>query len=689
MINTIIFAVVLFGALGFFAYSVRNFLAYLKLGKSENRWYNIKQRLINTFEIAFLQTKLFRSKFAGFLHFCIYWGFLVLGIVVLEGFIEGFFPGFSLSFLGPLYNVVTFTQDFFGALVFFIVSLSIVRRYIGTPKRLENISSGSRLDATFILLMILLVMITMFGTSVERILLGESTGYRPVSQFLANMIGGGGSEFVFRLFWWGHNIVVLAFLNYLPYSKHFHVLSSVPNTFFSNYRIEPNGVLQPINFEDESIEQYGVKDIEDLTWKQMLDGYTCTECGRCTEVCPANITGKMLNPKLIITKIRRRIEDKGPLAVKGIKEDPILDKDLVHDYITPQELWACTTCRACVQECPVMIDHVTSIVDMRRDLAMMESDFPPELNTVFKNLENNESPWAFGAEQRNDWIDELSKEMEAEHKDSKLTKVKDVGSAEELDIVFWSGCAGAFDKRYRNVTKSFAKLLNEAGVKFGVLGSEEKCTGDPARRLGNEFLATQFIEQNIETLKNYKVKKVVTACPHCMHTLKNEYSKFGLELDVTHHSEYIDKLLEEKRLVPKKEINTKVTYHDSCYLGRYNNIYSSPRESLKSIPGVEVIEMKRTKDRGLCCGAGGGRMFMEEHEGKRVNIERTEEALATGAQTVASACPFCMTMLTDGVKEKDKADTVQVKDIAELVLESVDPSAYTKPEEGHLKEEQQ
>ena len=689
MINTIIFAIVLFGALGFFAYSVKNFLSYLKLGKSENRWDNIKQRLINTFEIAFLQTKLFRRRFAGFLHFCIYWGFLVLGIVVLEGFIEGFFPGFSLSFLGPLYNVITFTQDFFGALVFVIVTLSLIRRYVGTPKRLENISSGSRLDATFILLLILLVMVTMFGTSVERIMLGESTGYRPISTMIANLIGGNGSEFMYRFFWWGHNIVVLSFLNYLPYSKHFHVLSSVPNTFFSNYRIEPNGVLKPINFEDESIEQYGVKDIEDLTWKQMLDGYTCTECGRCTEVCPANLTGKMLNPKMIVTKIRRRVEDKGPLAVKGIKEDPILDKDLVHDYITPQELWACTTCRACVQECPVMIDHVTSIVDMRRDLAMMESDFPPELNTVFKNLENNESPWAFGADARNEWIDELSKEMEQENKDNKLKKLSEVGSAEELDVVFWSGCAGAFDKRYRNVTKSFAKLLSEAGIKFGVLGSEEKCTGDPARRLGNEFLAVQFIEQNIETFKNYKVKKVVTACPHCMHTLKNEYSKFGLDLDVTHHSEYIDKLLEDKKITPKKEIKSKTTYHDSCYLGRYNNVYNPPRESLESIPGIDVVEMARSKDKGLCCGAGGGRMFMEEHEGKRVNIERTEEALETGATTIASACPFCMTMLTDGVKAKEKAETVAVKDIAELVLESVDPSAYTKPEEGHLKEEEQ
>ncbi|HRE41038.1 MAG TPA: heterodisulfide reductase-related iron-sulfur binding cluster [Ignavibacteria bacterium] len=626
----------------------------------------------NTFVFAFLQTKLFRHKLAGFLHFLIYWGFLVLGFVVLEGFIEGFFPEFTFAFLGPVYSFLTLCADLFGAIVFVTVIFSLLRRYIGTPDRLK-VEKSSRMDATFILVMIMLVMVTMFGTNVERIWLGHSQGLRPVSDFLANIFGGtnSGSQTMYMFFWWAHNIVVLSFLNYLPYSKHFHVLSSIPNTFFSNYDIEPKGILKPINFEDESITQYGVKDYNDLTWKQVLDGYTCTECGRCTEVCPANTTGKLLNPKLIVTKIRRRASDKGPVLAEKKEQDPMLDINLVPDYISPQELWACTTCRACVQECPVMIDHVTSIVDMRRNLVMMESEFPEEMNTVFRNLENNESPWAFGAEARNEWIEELSEELEKENKVNNLKKLSNVGNAEEADVVFWSGCAGAFDKRYRNVTKSFAKLLNEAGVKYAVLGNEEKCTGDPARRLGNEFLSQQFIQQNVETLKKYNVKKVVTACPHCMHSLKNEYSQFGIELDVTHHSEYIDKLIAEKKLEPKKEIKEKVTYHDSCYLGRYNDIYSQPRETIDAVKGIDLVEMTRTKDRGLCCGAGGGRMFLEETEGKRVNIERTEEALATGATTIASACPFCMTMLTDGVKAKEKAEEVKVKDIAEIVLESI------------------
>ena len=596
--------------------------------------------------------------------------------------IEGFFPNFSFRFIGhKAYSVITLTQDLFGALVFFTVLFSLVRRYVGTPKRLKEISEASRMDATLILLMIMMVMVTMMGANVERMALGLSTGYRPVTGFLFHLFNPSGSENVYQGFWWGHIIVVLGFMNYLPYSKHFHVLSSVPNTFFSNYGITPKGALKKINFEDESIVQYGVKDVKDLTWKQVLDGYTCTECGRCTAVCPANITGKVLNPKLIITKIRKRTTELGErkedtntvdapesnAVVQAINED----HPLVPDMETPQELWACTTCMACVQECPVMIEHVTSIVDMRRDLVMMDSIFPDELNTVFRNLENNESPWAFNASERNDWIDELSDELAKEGRPNSLKKLSGDESAEELDVVFWSGCMGAFDKRYRNATKSFATLMNEAGVKYGVLGSEEKCTGDPARRLGNEFLSQQFIQQNVETLQRHKVKKVVTACPHCMHTLKNEYKDFGIDLDVKHHTEFISDLIDSGKITPKKQLNETVTYHDSCYLGRYNDIYDEPRKILQNIPGLNVVEMDKNRDRGFCCGAGGGRMFMEETEGKRVNVERTEQALRTGAQNIAVACPFCMTMMNDGVKEKAMQDEIKVKDISEMILESL------------------
>ncbi len=648
---------------------MKNIISYLKIGKYDYRLNNIKQRIINTVNFALLQKKLFRSKIAGILHATIFWGFCVLLLLVIEGLIEGYVHNFTFAFLGKFYSVITITQDVFGYLVLVTVLFSLIRRYIGTPDRLKD--KSTRADATFILVMILLVMITMIGMNIEKVLLGTVRGARPITKYIASVINGNGSETLYQFFWWAHNIVVLGFLNYLPYSKHFHVISSIPNTFLSNYKLESKNILKPINFEDESIQQYGAKDIEDLTWKQILNGYTCTECGRCTEVCPANGTGKLLNPKKIITDIRKRTMQKGPLVIKKVESNPILEKNLINDYITQEELWACTTCAACVEECPVMIEHITSIVDLRRNLTMMESSFPQELNTVFRNLENNESPWAFGAEARNEWIEEFLEEAEKENINSKLVKLINLGTAEELDIVFWVGCAGAFDKRYRNVTKSFAKILSKADIKFGVLGSEEKCNGDVARRLGNEFLAQQFITQNIETFKKYKIKKIVTTCPHCLHSLKNEYPAFGIELDVIHHTDFISKLFKDKKIASTKSNIEKITYHDSCYLGRYNDIYDTPREIIKQTTTGDLIEMKRTRDKGFCCGAGGGRMFMEENEGKRVNIERIEEALDTQATTICSACPFCMTMLSDGLKTKEKAEEVKVIDISEIVLENL------------------
>lgn len=669
MINKIFFTLLLIVSFGFFIYSLRNIISYLKIGKPENRLKNIKQRIINTIEIALLQSKIFRSRLAGILHVSIFWGFCVLLLTIVEGLAEGYFPNFSFAFLGKIYSAVTITQDFFGYILLVVVLFSLLRRYICTPKRLQD--KSSRIDATIILLLIFFVLASMIGMNLEKVFLGTIRGVRPISRIIAGFIESGGSENLYNIFWWIHNILVLGFLNYLPYSKHFHIISSIPNTFLSNYRIESKNILKPINFDDESLQQYGAKDIEDLTWKQLLDGYTCTECGRCTEICPANGTGKLLNPKKIITDIRKRTMEKGHLIVKKVNSSQLLEKVLIHNYISQKELWACTTCAACVEECPVMIDHLTLIIDLRRNLSMMESSFPQEISTVFKNLENNESPWAFCAEARNEWIDEYIDESTNEGINNSLVRLSNAGTAEELDVVFWVGCAGAFDKRYRNVTKSFAKILSKSGIKFGVLGSEEKCNGDTARRLGNEYLAQQFIMQNIETFKKYKIKKLVTTCPHCLHSFKNEYTKFGIELDVVHHTDFIHKLFKENKLSSERLNKEKLTFHDSCYLGRYNNIYDSPRNLIKIVSSGKFIEMKRTYDKGFCCGAGGGRMFMEEKEGKRINIERTEEAIKTNASTICTACPFCMTMLSDGIKAIEKGEEIKVKDISELILENL------------------
>jgi len=446
-------------------------------------------------------------------------------------------------------------------------------------------------------------------------------------------------------------------MNFLPYSKHFHVFTSIPNVYFSKTG-ERKYALKKLNLEDENNVQYGAADFEHLSWKQILDGFTCTECGRCTASCPAAQTGKKLSPRDIIVNIRHRAEEKAPLILAQTDvNNEIMVKTLVHNNISDQELWACTTCMACVYECPVTIEHVDSIIDMRRNLVLGESNFPSELNAVFKNIETNFTPWAFDSQDRAKWAEGMG--------------IKTMSEDPEGEYLFWVGCAGSFDARYQKVTKAFATLMKNANVSFRILGMEEKCNGDTARRLGNEYLAQMMMQENVETLNKYGVKKIVTGCPHCYNSLKNEYPQFGGNYEVLHHSELINELLDTGKIKLKNdEIKSKITYHDSCYLGRYNDIYDSPRDPLRMIPGVELVEMERNRDKGFCCGAGGGRMFLEEIEGTRINNNRTEEAIKTGADIVASACPFCMTMMNDGVKNFNKQDNIAVKDIVEIVLDN-------------------
>jgi len=660
-VRQILFALVLLAALGYFAFSVRKLIRGLQIGRKENRFDNIPARLKNVLVIAFGQSKLLREPLAGLMHFFIFWGFVVLLSAVLEAIIEGLFPGFTLAALGPLYPPLAALQETIGILVIVACLAALIRWYIVPPKRYfgPEITGHVRGDATLILSLILVIVVSMFGTNATRMVPGA--GLQPARfvsiQFAGLFQGSAGTAAWFEFFWWIHILVVLAFLNYLPYSKHLHVLTSLPNVYFSSLR--PRGELPRLNLEDENAEKFGAEDVRDLTWKQLLDGYTCTDCGRCTAACPANATGKVLSPRKIIMNIRERAAELTPVVLRGgaEKDEELVGHRLLDNFVTDAELWACTTCRACMEECPVTIEHVPAIVDMRRFLVLTESRFPPELTNTFKNLETSFNPWAFSPDSRADWAEGLGVKTMAEQEG-------------EVDVLYWVGCAGAFDQRYVKVSRAMVKLMDAAGVRFAILGNEEKCNGDPARRAGNEYLAQMLITENVETLNRYKFRRIVATCPHCYNTLKNEYPDFGGTYEVLHHTEFLRNLVQSGRLKVRTDGGGKTVFHDSCYLGRYNGIYDAPRDLLKA-SGAAVTEMRRSRDRGFCCGAGGARMFLEETVGKRVNIDRTEEALACGPETIATACPFCLTMLTDGVKAKDADTTVHVRDVAEVLADLV------------------
>lgn len=687
----LIFAIVFVAASAGILWNSWRLVKYIRVGKPENRFDNVGKRIANVLMVAIGQSKLLREPIAGAIHAMIFWGFLVLLAAVIESIVEGLIPGGNIAWLGPIYSVLTISQDIFCVLVIVGVLWAFWRRYVQRVPRLQNTDASERRDASLILTLIGVIVTSLLLMNASREAAGHEFDWavRPVGSLIAPLFSDPGTAGVmFEVMWWIHILTILGFMNYLPYSKHLHVMTSIPNVYFGT--LDTVNKLKPINFEEEGVERFGVVDIEDFTWKQLLDGMTCTHCGRCTSVCPANITGKVLDPKEIIIQMHERTLDRAPNLIAmaegvdiggGIGEGVGPDgadangssaKKLIGDYVNPEALWQCTTCMACIQECPVMIEHVPAIVDMRRSLVMMEADFPPEAQTAFQNIENNFTPWAFSAAERADWAEDIEyvKTMAATSEEER----------ENLDCLFWVGCAGSYDDRYKKVTRAFAELMDMAGVKFRILGTEEKCTGDPARRLGNEYLAQMMIQMNVETLNQYNVKKIVTTCPHCFNTLLNEYPDFGGRYEVVHHTQFVDELVQAGRIKGMTEMQERVTYHDSCYIGRYNNVYEAPRSTIKHVPGLDIVEMDRSRSRGLCCGAGGGQMYLEEKEGKRVNIERTEEALATGAKTITTACPFCMTMMNDGVKNKE-AEGVVVKDVVEVLLESVNQGERRKAEE--------
>ncbi len=688
-LGNVVFLVVLVLAAGFFAYNMQRLIRYMRrVGHPEERTDHPVTRLKNLLLIGFLQTKILRDPVAGVLHAAVFWGFLVLALGGAEILLQGVLTGFSYgNFLpGPVYALYLLSQELFALLVLSAVGVLIYRRLVVKPARLQGdkVHSG---DAVFILSMIAVLMITLLLMfAFEATLHPERQSFaRPIATGLALLFGAmnvsaGVAAAGFAANFWVHALLLLFFLNYLPYSKHLHVIVSLPNVYLSNTSGPgQKGVMRPMDLEAEGVEQFGAADVTHLSWKNLLDSYSCTECGRCTAVCPANITGKPLSPRKIMVNTRQRLMELAPVMAGDPEEflapalsggeggdagsatmTAAIGNRLMDNYITEEELWACTSCRACVQECPVAIDQLDIINEMRRDLVLMESRFPPEVQPAFENMERVGSPWNFQPADRGAWAEGLEI----------LTMAEALERGHKPEVLFWVGCMGSFDDRTKKIAVAFARIMKASNIDFAILGQEECCNGDPARRLGNEYLYQILATQSIETMNRYEVKTVVTICPHCFHQIGNEFPQLGGNYEVIHHATYIERMLDEGR-VPLRETTEEghhptITFHDSCYLGRYNDIYDAPRATLrKALPVMNLVEPVRTKDRGLCCGAGGGRMFMEENTGKRINVERTEELLATGAEAIAAACPFCMTMLSDGVKQQNSE--VPVYDIAELV----------------------
>jgi Fe-S oxidoreductase len=644
-----------------FARRVGFLVRLVRLGRPADRGRDVPIRLEREVTVVLGQRKLLQRLGPGLMHAFIFWGFLLLLTTIVQAMGQAVHQNFALPFVGHT-AWLALLQDAFASLVVVGVVMAFGIRKVQRPDRFV----GSHMqEADLILVWILGIMLTLFGLNAVRIARGIAVApaaWAPASNALSRVFQPMSPEVLRtyeQFFLWAHIALILGFLVYIPSSKHLHILTAAINVYFSNTKAP--GYLTPLRIDLDSADaadvRLGAATIRDLSKKQILDLYACTECGRCQAACPAWNTGKPLSPKLVVMNLRDHVFEEGSRLLQsdgdGSGAEPT---PLVPGVVDEEAVWACTTCGACMQECPVDIEHIDHIVDMRRNLVMGESRFPPEAGSLLRNLENARNPWGRPQVERAAWADGLGVDV--------------IGEGERApEFLYWVGCAGSYDDRAAQISRDMVRLLREAGVSFAILGPREQCTGDPARRIGNEYLFQMLAEANVATLQAAGTTTIVANCPHCFNTLRNEYPDYGGRFEVVHHTQLLAQLAREGRLPLTERVEALLAYHDPCYLGRHNHVYEKPRQVLEAVPGLSLTEMPRHGHRALCCGAGGARMWMEEPAGKRINEERMDEAVSTGADTVGVACPYCFVMLDDGARARDAV--IEVADVAQVLVRAL------------------
>ena len=651
-------------AVAIFIYNLRRFLA-LRIGKSDpDNKIKIIPAIWNLIYFGILQRRVFRKSFgyASIMHFLIAFGFFVLLFATTVDFFvaRGWFVNYLPHLDTPWF---AFLNDTGGIMTMIGILMALYRRHINKPKSLPQDAfkgRGNLLGDSGILLYILLLIIGGFLSEAARLAIESpvTAQYSWVGYRIANLFSGDAWSSVEPFLWWSHALLSLMIIAFIPSTKLFHAIASTLNIMLTNRdlrgKIKPMFVSKLMENPDIDVDEIslGANKLEDFTWKQLLDSMACTECGRCTDVCPANIAGMTLSPMKIITDIRQELYDKylNKKDIDGIVGNPI----------TETELWSCTTCGACMEECPVLIDHIPTFTDMRRHLVLSEGKPHPQAADSLEKTMNTGNPWGYSQSERTKWAKDIGIELPL------------MSEKKEADVLYWVGCAGSYDPRNQKVAKAMVKILETANIDYAVLGSEESCTGDSARRLGEEYLFETMALQNIETLNKYKFNKIITPCPHCFHTIGNEYGDFNGNYEVQHHSQFITELIEAGKLQLNRYLDNKITYHDPCYLGRHNGEYEAPRDVINSVlNNGKLIEMERNRKNSFCCGAGGGNMWYDIEDGERINSVRFQEVIDTGVDVVATACSFCTNMLDDAMKLKDKEDSMQVLDIAEIVASAL------------------